>query len=66
MPISAGISATISTRPRSRYLMEHEWAMTSDDVLWRRTKRGLHAATRSMSPRSTISCRAARAARSGG
>jgi glycerol-3-phosphate dehydrogenase len=24
------------------YLMEREWAMSSDDVLWRRTKRGLH------------------------
>lgn len=25
-----------------RYLVDHEWAMTADDVLWRRTKRGLH------------------------
>jgi glycerol-3-phosphate dehydrogenase len=24
-----------------RYLIEHEWARTADDVLWRRTKRGL-------------------------
>jgi glycerol-3-phosphate dehydrogenase len=24
-----------------RYLMEREWALTADDVLWRRTKRGL-------------------------
>jgi glycerol-3-phosphate dehydrogenase len=24
-----------------RYLMEHEWAVSADDVLWRRTKRGL-------------------------
>jgi glycerol-3-phosphate dehydrogenase len=24
-----------------RYLMNHEWAETADDVLWRRTKRGL-------------------------
>jgi glycerol-3-phosphate dehydrogenase len=24
-----------------RYLMTHEWAMTADDVLWRRTKLGL-------------------------
>ena len=24
-----------------RYLMEHEWAVTAQDVLWRRTKRGL-------------------------
>jgi glycerol-3-phosphate dehydrogenase len=26
------------------YLMDREWAATSDDVLWRRTKRGLHRA----------------------
>ena len=25
-----------------RYLMENEWAMTAEDVLWRRTKRGLY------------------------
>nr|WP_168734598.1 glycerol-3-phosphate dehydrogenase [Mesorhizobium composti] len=25
-----------------RYLVEHEWAQTVEDVLWRRTKRGLH------------------------
>lgn len=25
-----------------RYLMNHEWAKTADDVLWRRTKLGLH------------------------
>ena len=25
-----------------RYLHEHEWARSADDVLWRRTKRGLH------------------------
>lgn len=24
-----------------RYLVEHEWALTSQDILWRRTKRGL-------------------------
>jgi glycerol-3-phosphate dehydrogenase len=24
-----------------RYLMQHEWARTADDVLWRRTKIGL-------------------------
>ena len=31
-----------------RYLMEHEWARTAEDVLWRRTKLGLqlHAAKR--------------------
>lgn len=28
-----------------RYLMEEEWATTPEDVLWRRTKRGLHAAS---------------------
>ncbi len=26
-----------------RYLIENEWAETVDDVLWRRTKKGLHA-----------------------
>ena len=25
-----------------RYLAENEWAMTAEDILWRRTKRGLH------------------------
>ena len=25
-----------------RYLVENEWAVTGEDVLWRRTKRGLH------------------------
>lgn len=25
------------------YLIEHEWARTADDILWRRTKLGLHA-----------------------
>jgi glycerol-3-phosphate dehydrogenase len=25
-----------------RYLVEQEWAETADDVLWRRTKLGLH------------------------
>jgi glycerol-3-phosphate dehydrogenase len=25
-----------------RYLLEHEWARSADDVLWRRTKCGLH------------------------
>ena len=24
------------------YLVEHEWAKTAEDVLWRRTKAGLH------------------------
>ena len=24
------------------YLRQHEWAMTAEDVLWRRTKLGLH------------------------
>lgn len=25
-----------------RYLLEHEWAMTAEDILWRRSKLGLH------------------------
>jgi len=24
------------------YLVKHEWARTADDILWRRTKKGLH------------------------
>ncbi|MDB5747603.1 MAG: glycerol-3-phosphate dehydrogenase [Massilia sp.] len=27
-----------------RYLMHHEWACSADDILWRRTKLGLHVA----------------------
>jgi glycerol-3-phosphate dehydrogenase len=30
------------TESEIRYLVTHEWARTADDVLWRRTKRGLH------------------------
>jgi glycerol-3-phosphate dehydrogenase len=30
------------TEREVRYLMEHEWAQTADDVLWRRSKLGLH------------------------
>ncbi len=26
-----------------RYLVSHEWAITADDILWRRTKQGLYA-----------------------
>ena len=29
------------TAAEVRYLMQHEWAETADDVLWRRTKLGL-------------------------
>jgi len=25
-----------------RYLMQHEWAQTAEDILWRRTKHRLH------------------------
>ena len=35
-----------------RYLVEHEWAQTADDVLWRRSKLGLVA---SAGERTTIS-----------
>ena len=31
----------VITEAEIRYLMAHEWAMTSEDVLWRRTKAGL-------------------------
>jgi glycerol-3-phosphate dehydrogenase len=30
-----------------RYLVEQEWAVSADDVLWRRTKLGLHASAES-------------------
>jgi glycerol-3-phosphate dehydrogenase len=30
------------TASEARYLMEREWAQTEDDVLWRRSKLGLH------------------------
>ena len=35
------------TAAEVRYLMQHEWARTADDVLWRRTKLGLHCRRRS-------------------
>ena len=30
------------TQAEIDYLLAHEWAMTAEDILWRRTKRGLH------------------------
>jgi glycerol-3-phosphate dehydrogenase len=33
--------ATLTAR-ELEYLVRHEWAMDADDVLWRRTKTGLH------------------------
>jgi glycerol-3-phosphate dehydrogenase len=30
------------TQAEVDYLRDHEWAVTADDILWRRTKRGLH------------------------
>jgi glycerol-3-phosphate dehydrogenase len=33
------------TEAEVRYLMRHEWAQDADDVLWRRTKLGLHVTT---------------------
>jgi glycerol-3-phosphate dehydrogenase len=38
------------------YLKEHEWARSSEDVLWRRTKCGLHM---SEAQRSRVACRMA-------
>ena len=40
-PISAGDFGADLYEAEVRYLMEHEWATTAEDVLWRRTKRGL-------------------------
>lgn len=31
----------------ARYLVDQEWARTADDILWRRTKLGLHASAQS-------------------
>lgn len=28
-----------------RYLVRHEWAVTAEDILWRRTKQGLYASS---------------------
>ena len=42
MPISAGNFGADLYEAEVRYLVEHEWAVTAEDVLWRRTKRGLH------------------------
>ena len=30
------------TEAEARYLMAHEWAQTADDLLFRRTKHGVH------------------------
>jgi len=30
------------TEREVRWLVEHEWAMTAEDILWRRTRLGLH------------------------
>ena len=27
-----------------RYLMSYEWARTAEDILWRRSRKGLHVA----------------------
>ena len=40
--ISARISAPGLHAAELRYLVDNEWALTSEDVLWRRTKLGLH------------------------
>ena len=41
--ISAPCFAGDLTGAEVRYLIEHEWAQTADDVLWRRSKLGLTA-----------------------
>ncbi len=32
------------TRAEVEYLRQHEWALTAEDILWRRSKLGLHVA----------------------
>ncbi len=41
--LGASLGADL-TGAEVRYLMEHEWARTADDVLWRRSKLGLRVA----------------------
>ena len=36
------ISARGLPHAKSEYLAQREWALAADDVLWRRTKIGLH------------------------
>jgi glycerol-3-phosphate dehydrogenase len=44
-PDAAGpVFGGMITGAEVRYLMRHEWAVAPDDVLWRRTKLGLHLA----------------------
>lgn len=57
------------TEAEVRYLMDHEWARTAEDVLWRRTKLGLRLAPeqvsqldRWMAERTAAGARAARTA----
>ena len=41
----AGLGAEVAPglyEAELRYLCDHEWARAADDVLWRRTKLGLH------------------------
>ena len=38
------------------YLREREWAQTPDDVLWRRTKAGLHMTAEERAPRNGADC----------
>lgn len=38
--LGAGLGADLTTA-EVRYLMQHEWAIDADDILWRRTKLGL-------------------------
>ena len=42
-----------SLRARSRYLCREEFAQTADDILWRRTKLGLHLLGRDLRPLAT-------------
>ncbi len=41
--LGASFGAELTAREID-YLVEHEWAVSADDVLWRRTKAGLHLA----------------------
>ena len=44
------------TEAEVRYLIDQEWAVTAEDVLWRRSKLGLHLIPRLRPPRSKPGC----------
>ena len=58
----ACISAPASTSARCAHLVDNEWAMTADDILWRRTKLGLRLTQGGAQPPRRLARRASAAA----